>query len=415
MKKKKIINSGSPRFVALDIGTTKMCVLIAEQDEEQGLRIIGIGKSPSHGVSRGVVVDIALAVEAIKKAIREAELMAGCMVESVYVGISGSHIAAMNSHGMIPIPNGSVTAYDITQVLAAAKAIIVPEGQQILHVLPQFYVIDGQQKVQDPTGMFGVRLEVQVHIVTGSVASVQNIIRCCELAGVFVEDVILEPLASADAVLSEDERQLGVGILDIGGGTSDFAIYQQGVIRHTNVVAIAGNHVTNDIALCLRTTIKCAETVKKKCGSVSALLIDGADTCDIEMVHGGEYRTVSLKTLTSIIEPRIQELLYIVQDDIVKHHVEPLMQAGLVLTGGGALLPGFKELAQAILQVPVRVGKPHVPQLFKEMLENPMYATGYGMLVYALNKKRSASVDQSGGPMVNRILWRMKSWVSDFF
>ena len=251
-------------LVALDVGTTKISVLVAQKVSDTGLNIIGIGRAPAYGVSRGVVVDIAQAVHAIKLAVKEAELMAGCKIESVCVGVSGAHIQSFSSQGMIPIKNGRIRANDVTAVLAAAKAVVIAEGQQILHVLPQYYTIDNHQRVTDPVGMFGVRLEAQVHIITGSIASVQNLVRCCVAAGIGVNDIVLEPLASAEAVLSHDERELGVALLDIGGGTADFAIYQQGTIRHTKVFPVAGNHITHDIALCLRTTLKDAERVKQE-------------------------------------------------------------------------------------------------------------------------------------------------------
>ena len=254
-------------LVALDVGTTKISVLVAQKVDQTSMNIVGIGRAPSYGVSRGMVVDIAQAVHSIKRAVTEAELMAGCKIEAVTVGISGAHIQSITSQGMIPIKNGQIRAHDVSAVLAAAKAVVIAEGQQILHVLPQYYTIDSHQRVADPEGMFGVRLDAQVHIITGSVASVQNLVRCCTAAGVGVKDIVLEPLASADAVLSPDERELGIALLDIGGGTADFAIYQQGAMRHTKIFPVAGNHITHDIALCLRTTLKDAERVKQEFGS----------------------------------------------------------------------------------------------------------------------------------------------------
>jgi cell division protein FtsA len=400
-------------LVALDVGTTKICVLIAQKIDHQTINIIGIGKSPSLGVSRGVIVDIALAVKSIKEALYEAEMMAGCKIESVAVGVSGSHIQSLNSQGMIPIKNGRIRTFDVAAVLAAAKAVVIPEGQQILHVIPQYYCIDSQQKIMDPVGMCGVRLEAQVHIITGAVSSIKNLINCCELAGVKVSDVILEPVASAHAVLSNDERELGVGLLDIGGGTSDFAIYHNGSIRHTKIFGIAGNHITHDIALCLRTTLKDAERVKREFGRAYKFPADSQEF-KVEMVQGNEHKLMHDTELVSIIEPRVTELLLMLQEEITKNNLYQFLPAGLVLTGGGALLQGIKEIAQNTLLIPVRVGNPHVPVTFKESLESPLYATGYGLLLHMLKNNRG-SIDTLSGPLVTRIFWRMKSWISDFF
>lgn len=402
-------------LVAVDIGTTKICVLIAQKVGENSLNILGIGKAPSYGIARGVVVDISQAVHAIKLALKEAELMAGCKVEAAVVGISGAHIQSINSHGMIPIKHGRIRAYDIACVLSAAKTVVISEGQQILHVLPQYFMIDSQQKVMDPVGMFGVRLEAQVHIITGSIASVQNIIRCCQMAGIGVNDVVLEPLASAESVLSKDEKELGVALLDIGGGTSDFAIYQQGTIRYTKIFPIAGNHVTHDIALCLRTTLKDAERIKQEFGTTNNSTLDFKEGFEVEMVHGGENKRVTAHELFYIIEPRINELLVMVQKEITQQGLEHLMPAGIVLTGGGALLRGMKEVSQLMLGAPARIGIPHVPHMFKESLESPLYATSYGLLLHLMKTSKGVSMEQLTGPLISRILWRMKSWVSDFF
>lgn len=409
----KVGKTGEKVIVAIDIGTTKICVLVAHYMPDKSLQIIGIGKSPSHGVARGVVVDIAQAVQSIKSAVKEAELMAGCKIDSAYVGISGSHIQSLNSSGMIPIKYGKVRMQDVSAVLAAARAVVMPEGQQILHLIPQFFCIDSQQKVKDPIGMHGVRLEAQVHIVTGSVTSVQNLISCCNLAGIEVTDLALEQLASAQAVLSDDEKELGVGILDIGGGTSDFAVYQQGAIKYTKVFGIAGNHVTHDIALCLRTTLKDAERIKKEFGS--SMIFDTSMQFEAEMVHGYDKQIISTYDLSSIIEPRMQELMHLVRQEIIQQQLEQYMPSGLILTGGGSLLDGLASTAQQMLQIPVRVGIPHVPQSFKQLLENPSYATSYGLLLHVIKNSENSTINALTGPLITRILWRMKSWISDFF
>lgn len=412
MKNQTIYND---LLVALDVGTTKISVLMAQKVAEDGLSIIGIGEAPSYGVSRGVVVDIAQAVDSIKLAVKEAELMAGRKIESAVVGVTGAHIQSLTSTGMIPIKNGQIRPADITAVLAAARAIVLPEGQQILHVLPQYYTIDSSHRVTDPEGMFGVRLEAQVYIITGASASTQNLVRCCQTAGVAVSDLVLQPLASADAVLSPDERELGIGVLDMGGGSSDFAIYQQGTIRHSRVFPIAGNHITHDIALCLRTTLKDAERVKKKYGSTVRKYFTTDEQIEVEMVHGEELTTVTTDEITRIIEPRVAELLNMVQKDIKTNHLEHLMPAGIVLTGGSALLHGIQDSAQFALKVPARVGIPHVPPVFKEALANPTYATCYGLLLHALKKSKGSTAYPLTGPAVSQIMNRMKSWVADFF
>lgn len=408
-------NLGTNTVVALDIGTTKISVLVAEILVDNSLNIIGIGATPSFGVSRGVVVDIAQAVYSIKIAIKEAELMSGIKIENLAVGISGAHITSINSHGMIPIKQGRVKPQDILSVLQAARTIVIPDGQQILHVLPQYYIIDAQQKVLDPTGMFGVRLEVNAHIILGSISAVQNLINCCQIAGVSVTDIILEPLASAHSVLSTDEQELGVGILDIGGGTSDFAIYQAGTIRYTHIFPVAGNHVTHDIALCLRTTLKDAERIKKEFGSSNYKTVDINQDFEVEMVHGNQLKLVKQKDLVDIIQPRIEELFAMVLSQISHQQIKQLMPSGLVLTGGGAMLKSIEQTASEILNVTVRVGRPNVPALYSHSIGSPIYATAYGLLLYLLKNKAAVHINQLSGPLLNRILWKMKTWVSDFF
>jgi cell division protein FtsA len=400
-------------WVAIDIGTTKICVLIAQYLGDNQIEVLGIGKAPSHGLKKGVVVDIAKTVQSIKAAVKEAELMAGTTVESAVIGIAGSHIHSLNSTGAVPIKRHEVRAADITNVLQAAQAIQIPEGQQILHVMPQYFSIDGGDKLSDPTGMHGIRLEARVHIITGSVASVQDLIKCCRKAGVKVSDIILEQLASADAVLSDDERELGVGILDIGGGTSDFAIYQNGSIRHTMVLPVAGNHFTNDIAIGLHTTIKEAERIKHLYGLALNSILDDSEI-RIEKVHGDSQKVVHASDLVHIIEPRARELLQLINQEIVMYELKPLMRSGLVLTGGGALLEGLPSIAQALFRVPVRVGRPKSEYLLPQSLNNPIYATSYGLLVHAINKI-ACSFDYHNAPLSKKIFVRMKSWIADFF
>jgi len=401
-------------ITAIDIGTTKICVLVARKMGDQ-IEIIGIGKSPSHGLSKGVVIDIAKTINSITHAVKEAEMMAGMPIESAYIGISGAHISSVNSSGVVPIKQGKIKQSDVDGVLDAAKAIAVAEGCQILHVLPQYFVIDGTDQVQDPIGMHGVRLEVQAHIIMGAVSSVQNLVSCCQSAGISVNDVILEQLASADAVLSEDERELSVGIIDIGGGTSDVAFYKNAAVRHTMVLPVAGNHVTNDIAIGLRITKNEAERIKKRYGFAIANLVENEELIEVEMMQGQDLQVIRLSDLVLIIESRMRELFSLINDEIHTHQLQKFMTNGIVLTGGGALLTGARELAEEIFDCPVRIGTPRVLFDFVETLQSPLYATGYGLLVYVMRNDKKIKVDLSDEPLTRRVLERMKLWVSDFF
>lgn len=400
---------------AIDIGTTKICVLIGHKLGDGQVEILGVGKVPSDGLKKGVVVDIAKTVRSIRAAVKEAELMADVTMESAIVGISGAHIQSRNAYGAVPIEKGQVTEEDISAVIAAAKAVPLAEGQQVLHVLPQFFSIDGSDRIQDPLGMHGIRLESQVHMVTGSITSVQNLVVCCERAGVKVQDVVLEQLASAQAVLNQDERELGVGVIDIGGGTSDLAIYQNGSIRHTMVLPIAGNHFTNDLAIGLRVTVSDAERVKREYGLANTNLLIEDKEVEVEMVQGGKTQMTTAQTITEILEPRAQELLSIVHEEVIARNMEHLLVSGLVITGGGALLDGIKETAEEIFNMPVRIGKPNIVHDDPEILGNPIYATGYGLLLHATKQRHSAGLYDQNESGVSRLLMRMKSWVSDFF
>ncbi len=402
-------------FTSIDVGTTKICVLVAHINMDNEVEIIGIGKAPSDGLRKGVVVDIARTIASIKVAVAQAESMAGVKIASAAVGISGGHISSSNSHGVVPIKDGAITQQDVANVLASAQAILVPEGQQILHVLPQYFIIDGQEKIHDPIGMHGIRLEVRAHIILGAIASVQNLIKCCQDAGVMVDDIILEQLASAQAVLSPDERKLGVAVLDIGGGTSDLAIYQDDAIRHTRVIPIAGNHFTNDIAIGLRTTIKEAERIKKEYGIASELVLREDELVELVSVHGSDTQLICVSELLAIIKPRAQELLTLVHEEIIAHHMRSYVTTGLVLTGGGSLLKGIQELAQQIFNIPVRIGNPRTALHVLELLCNPMYATAYGMVLYTMHKRTAQSLYTLNGPLMVKVFERMKSWVLDFF
>lgn len=411
----KLLNE---RIVAsIDIGTTKICVLVARMVDDTQFEIIGVGKAPSLGLQKGVVVDVAKTVYAIRAAVQEAELMAQMPIESVVIGVAGAHISSLNSQGVVPIKKKAIRASDIENALAAASAVPIPEGQQILHILPQYFVIDGKDTVHDPLGMHGIRLEVYAHIILGSVASVQNLVRCCELAQVQVADIVLEQLASSASVLSEDERMLGVGLLDIGGGTSDLAVYHQSAIRHTKVFPVAGNHFTYDLAVGLRTTRAQAEQIKKDHGLAYMDLLDHRSNqlIEIEQVQGNDRQVVHVHDLVSILQPRAQELLNLVKKEMITYTVMPYIATGLVLTGGGALLHGMKELAENLFDVPVRIGNPHIHFDVPHSLSNPLYATGYGLLVYALQKNKTNKKSDSNQLLPIRIMERMKSWITDLF
>lgn len=402
-------------IVAIDIGTTKICVLVGMPQENGTIAIVGIGTIPSHGLSRGVVVDIAQASESIKAAVAQASLMAGFSITHATVGISGAHINSYNSSGMIPIAKGFVKDKDIAAVVAAAQAIALDEQQQVLHVIPQWFTVDGQGPLSNPAGMHGVRLETQVHIITGSVSSVQNIITCCSMAGIHVDDIVLEQLASAHAVLTNDERNLGVIMVDIGGGTADIAVYHNKSLLHTKVIAIAGNHVTRDIAIVLRTSLPEAERIKREHGSV---LLDAHELHNEILIGAADGKQVCIiqqQELTAIIYARAYELLSLIQQDIVKHQLTPYIRTGLVLTGGGSLLPHFTELAARLLALPTRLGIPQSETPLAPELQSPIYATAYGLLVHAVQKKAHPHSQDLNSSLTNRILQRMKSWVADFF
>lgn len=395
-------------IVAIDIGTTKICVIVAELRADGHHEVIAIGKTPSQGLARGIIVDLAAAAESVRAAVAQAESQIHQRITSAYIGVSGSHITATTSHGMVPIRSGVVEQYDIERVLAAARMIPLQDGQQILHVLPQEYTLDGTTKVRDPRGMRAVRLEVQAHIIAGSVASVQDLIRCCEMVGITARDVILEPLASAEAVLTPDERELGIALLDIGGGTADFAIVAHRAIRYTKIFPFAGNLFTSDIAHCLRIPQREAERLKHDYGCVwlpdhiSAMI-------SVERASNDGTELISTDEVSLILESRALELLEHVRDTLREYRPRPA--CGLVLTGGGAELRGLDQLARYLLGIPVRVGAPRIPPGCPEELGHSAHATGYGLLLKACSREQDTGSAQ--GPLIQRVFWRMKSWVMD--
>ena len=401
--------------VGLDVGTSKVCAIVGEETGEKGIEIIGIGLQPSLGLKRGVVVDIESTVQSIRQAVEEAELIAGCQINSVCAGIAGSHIRSFNSHGIVAIRDREVTPSDVERVLDAARAVAIPADQRILHILPQEYIIDNQEGIREPVGMSGVRLEAKVHMVTGAVSAAHNIIKCVRRCGLEVDDIVLEQLASSDAVLADDEKDLGVCLVDIGGGTTDIAVFTEGSIRHTAVIPIAGDQVTNDIAVALRTPTARAEEIKIKYACALAQLASMEETIEVPSVGDRPPRRLARQTLAEVVEPRYEELLALVQAELRRSGFEDLAAAGMVLTGGSAKMEGLIELAEEILHMPVRIGHPQGADGLVDVVRNPVYATGVGLLHFARRSLRERSADTLSSGAVQRPWQRMKRWFQDSF
>ena len=402
-------------IVGLDIGTSKIAAIVAEMTPEGGFEVIGMGSSPSRGLKKGVVVNIESTVNAIQRALEEAELMADCKIRDVWTGIAGSHIRSFNSHGMVAIKDREVAQSDVDRVVETAKAIPIPTDQQILHVLNQEFVIDGQEDVREPLGMSGVRLEVKVHIVTGAVSAAQNIMKCVRRCGLEVNDLILQPLASAMAVLSEDEKDLGVCLIDIGGGTSDIAVFTQGAIRHTAVIPIAGDQITNDIAMALRTPTKEAEEIKRRYGCALRELADPQDMVEVPGVGERGSKKMSRQTLAEVIEPRVEELYSLVQAELRRSGFEELLSSGVVITGGSAAMQGMVELGEEVFHMPVRLGLPSYAGGLSEVIRNPRYSTGVGLLMAGLSQHQRQQIEKMQSGSVRQIVARMRKWFETNF
>jgi cell division protein FtsA len=398
--------------VGLDLGTTKICAVVGEVTPE-GIDIVGVGTYPSVGLRGGVVVNIDQTVHSIRKAVEEAELMAGCEISAVYAGVAGTHVQSLNSHGVIAVKSREVTQSDIDRVLDAAKTVALPFDRQILHVLPQQYIVDDQEGIQTPLGMSGVRLEAKVHIITGAISAVQNIVKCCERAGLQVQDVVLESLASSEAVLDADEKHLGIALVDIGGGTSDVAIFLDHAIRYSCVVGLGGNHITSDISVGLRTSMDEAEKIKKKFGCALVEWINPQDVIEVGSVGGQKPRQLAQSILTQIIEARVEEIIKIVEWELVRSGYAESLHAGVVLTGGVALLPGIRELAEKVFDMPVRIGIPYRFGGLGDVVKNPIYATATGLLMHA--KKRGVRAPLEDPNMFKKILASMKRWFREFW
>ncbi len=402
-------------IVGLDIGTSKVCAVVGEISEERGIEVIGIGIHPSRGLKKGVVVNIESTVQSIQRAVEEAELMAGCQINSVYAGIAGNHIRSLNSHGIVAIRDKEVTPNDVDRVIDAARAVAIPADQKIIHILPQEFIIDNQEGIKEPVGMSGVRLESKVHMVTGAVSAAQNIIKCVRRCGLEVDDIILQQLASSYSVLLDDEKELGVCLVDIGGGTTDIAVFTEGAIRHTAVIPIAGDQVTNDIAVALRTPTQNAEEIKIKYACALAQLATAEESIEVPSVGERPPRRLARQTLAEVVEPRYEELLTLVQAELRRSGFEDLIAAGVVLTGGSSKMEGLMELAEEILHMPVRIGAPHGVSGLTDVVRNPIYATGVGLLMFGHNNlhERGAQTVSSGN---FKSVWdRMKSWFQGNF
>ena len=399
-------------IVGLDIGTTKICAIVAER-RENGLDVVGIGTHPSRGLRKGVVVDIDATVASIKAAVEEAELMADCEITSVYAGIAGGHIRAFNSHGVVAVKDHEVSENDVKRVIDAAKAVAIPMDREVVHVIPQEFIIDDQDGIREPLGMSGVRLEAKVHIVTAAVTSAQNIVKSANKAGLNVIDIVLEPLASAAAVLADDEKDLGVCLIDIGGGTTDIAVFADGSIKHTSVLGLGGYHVSNDIAVGLRTPFEEAERIKKKFGVAAARFLSSDDVISVPSVGGRKPREVSRKILCEIIEPRMEEILGLARRELAKAGLEDKIPSGVVLTGGCSALEGVNELAEEIFESPVRLGTPvHIGGL-QDVVRSPMYATGVGLVLYGQEQGRARIQSRfriRDGSIFRRVRQRMREW-----
>jgi cell division protein FtsA len=401
-------------IVGLDIGTTKICVIVGVPSGKE-VDIIGIGTHPSHGLRKGVVVNIENTVQSIKRAVEEAELMAGCDITSVYTGIAGGHIKGFNSHGIVAVKSREVTEGDIRRVIDAASAVAIPMDREVIHILPQEYIVDGNNGIKDPLGMSGVRLEVKVHIVTGAVTSAQNIIKCANRAGLAVNDIILQQLGSSEAVLTSEEKELGVALVDIGGGTTDIAIFHHGSIKHTSVISLAGDHITGDLAIGLRTPIEEAEKIKKKHGCALTSLIEKDEKVEVPAVGERKARIISRKMLAEIIEPRMEEILSLVQREIIAAGYESLIASGIVITGGSALLEGMTELAEQIFSLPVRKGYPKNMGGLTDIVRNPIYATAVGLVLYGKEGRIGEGFRPGDENIFDKVTRRMKDWFKEFF
>jgi cell division protein FtsA len=401
-------------IIGIDIGTSKVVTLVGEVTSDSKLNIIGMGTHPSQGLKKGVVVNIETTVQSIQRSVEDAESMAGCEIFSAYTGIAGSHIRSLNSHGIVAIRDHEVTQGDVDRVIDAAKAIAIPADQKILHILPQEFTIDNQESIREPVGMAGVRLEAKVHIVTGAVGAAQNIVKCLKRCGLTANDIVLEQFASSQSILTEDEKELGVCMIDIGGGTTDIAIFTDGAIRHTAVIPIAGDQVTNDIAIALRTPTRHAEEIKIKYGCALQDLVDVNQTIDVPPVGDRPARRVSKRALAEVIEARYEELFTLAYSEIRRCGLEDVIAAGVILTGGASKVEGAVELAERIFRMPTRIGLPNNITGLADVIQNPIYATSVGLLLYGL-EQRDKQREQVSHSSLKGLWGRMRGWFQGNF
>ena len=402
-------------IVGLDIGTSKIVAIVAELQPEGTIKVIGLGQHNSRGLKKGVVINIESTMQSIQRALEEAELMADCKINNVFTGIAGSHIKSLNSHGMVKIKDAEVSQMDVDRVIETARAIALPADQQILHILTQEFIIDGQEDVREPLGMSGMKLEVKVHIVTGAVTAAQNIVKCIKRCGIEVSDLILQPLASSLAVLTEDEKELGVCLVDIGGGTTDIAVFKQGAIRHTAVVPIAGDQMTNDVAVAFRTPTQSAEDIKIKYGCALRQLADPREAVEVPGVDGREPRQLLVQTLAEVLEPRVVELYELVLNELRRSGMEEMIASGIVITGGSAMMHGMVELGEEIFHMPVRLGMPRHVGGLSEVVSNPRYATAVGLVLMGKQQLERHLSGQLESNSFARIMDKMKSWFQGNF
>jgi len=395
-------------IIGLDVGTVKVCAVVGEEVDGE-IEILGVGTSPSTGLKKGLIINIEPTVESIKKAVKEAESSTGVQIHEVYVGITGSHIKGLNSHGAVGIIGSEVTPLDVERVIESAKAVYVPLDRELLHVIPTGYILDGHNGIKDPVGMAGVRLEAKVHIVMGAVSALQNLLKCCEMAGLEVIEVVFEPLASTEAILTEDEKELGVALVDIGG-TTDIVIYKDRLLQHLSILPIGGNHFTNDIAIGLRTPLAKAEMLKKDFGCAIANMVRDDDLIDV--TQAGKERKIPRRYLSEILQPRAEELLNLIKDELLSCSGYDIVSSGVVLTGGGSLLDGLDRLAEAVLGLPVRIGSPDGIKGCRGNINNPMYATGVGLVLYGLGKESGENFSEGN---LTGIFARMKGWFAGMF
>src|SRR6186713_2295297 len=402
-------------IIGLDVGTSKVAALVGEMHSDNSIEVIGMGVQPSRGLKKGVVVDIESTVHSIQRAIEEAELMAGCEINSVLTGIAGSHVRSLNSHGIVAIRDKEVSAGDVERVIDAARAVAIPADQRVIHVLPQEFIIDSQDGIREPIGMSGVRLEAKVHIVTGAESAAQNIVKCVQRCGLEVEDIVLEQLASAFAVLTDDEKELGVCLVDVGGGTTDIAVFSGGAIRHTAVIPVAGDQVTNDIAVSMRTPTPYAEEIKIRYACALSQLANPDESVEVPSVGDRPARRLARQTLAEIVEPRYEELFGLAREELRRSGFEEIIAAGIVLTGGSAKMEGAIELAEEVFHVPVRLGLPQHIRGLSDVVRNPIYSTGAGLLLYARDNALAGNRGRSIAGNARSMAERMKNWFQGNF